>query len=51
MILTVDEQKEIADEVLIKIENMDRNCIIIGGAPRDWFTSKLDVMIHNMFGH
>lgn len=34
--LTIDEQKKIADEVINKLRAVDPYCILAGGAPRDW---------------
>jgi hypothetical protein len=36
-IITIDQQKQIADEVLEKIELICPRAIIAGGAPRDWY--------------
>lgn len=32
----IDFQKKVADKVLYAIEGFDPNCIVAGGAPRDW---------------
>ena len=37
----IDNQKSVADIVLSKLELLDRNCIIAGGAPRDWYLGNL----------
>lgn len=34
---TIDKQKEVAQEVLKKLELFDPSCILAGGAPRDWY--------------
>lgn len=36
----IDRQKHVADIVLSKLELLDGNCIIAGGAPRDWYLGK-----------
>lgn len=33
----IEDQKVIADELLAKIELIDKNAILAGGAPRDWW--------------
>lgn len=33
----IEEQKAIANEILEKLEIIDKNCILAGGAPRDWW--------------
>lgn len=38
---TVLEQKDIARELLCKLEITDPNCILAGGAPRDWWFDKV----------
>lgn len=44
------KQKEVAKEVLNKLQACDPNCILAGGAPRNWFFGKeandLDFYIH-----
>lgn len=46
----IDNQKSVANIVLSKLELLDRNCIIAGGAPRDWYLGNLatdiDVYLH-----
>lgn len=37
---TIDNQKEIAKEVLAKLQACDPHCILAGGAPRNWFFNK-----------
>ena len=37
----IEEQKAIANEILEKIEIIDKNCILAGGAPRDWWVGVL----------
>lgn len=37
---TIDNQKEIAKEVLTKLQACDPHCILAGGAPRNWFFNK-----------
>lgn len=48
--MNIEQQKNIAKEVLGKLEILDPNCILAGGAPRDWFLGKtakdLDFYIH-----
>lgn len=47
---TIKIQKEIAKSILKDLEVIDPNCILAGGAPRDWFFNKpandLDYYIH-----
>lgn len=49
----IDYQKNIAKEVLHKLEIIDPSCILAGGAPRNWFFNKeandLDFYIHGKF--
>ena len=35
--MKIEDQKAIADELLAKIELIDKNAILAGGAPRDWW--------------
>ena len=46
----IDTQMSVANIVLSKLELLDRNCIIAGGAPRDWYLGNLatdiDVYLH-----
>lgn len=48
--MDICQQKEIADEILIKLEVLDRYCILAGGAPRDWYfgnlAADLDFYLH-----
>lgn len=48
--MSIDKQKQIAEEVLHKLEIIDPHCILAGGAPRNWFLGKeandLDFYIH-----
>lgn len=48
--VTIDEQKQAADIILDKLEIIDPNAILAGGAPRDWHMGKhandLDFYIH-----
>ncbi len=48
--MSIDKQKDIAREVLHKLEAIDPSCILAGGAPRNWFFGKeandLDFYIH-----
>lgn len=37
---TIERQKEIAREVLLKLQACDPHCILAGGAPRNWFFNK-----------
>ncbi|QGH73855.1 hypothetical protein [Vibrio phage vB_VhaM_VH-8] len=37
---TIESQKEIAKEVLTKLQACDPHCILAGGAPRNWFFNK-----------
>jgi hypothetical protein len=37
----LENQKNIAKEVLSKLEVIDPTCILAGGAPRDWYFEKL----------
>ena len=37
---TINNQKEIAREVLTKLQACDPHCILAGGAPRNWFFNK-----------
>lgn len=37
---TIENQKEIAKEVLTKLQACDPHCILAGGAPRNWFFNK-----------
>lgn len=41
MITTVEEQKEIADEILSKIFLISPFSMLAGGAPRDWYFNQL----------
>lgn len=51
----VETQKKIAKEVLEELEIIDPNCILAGGAPRDWFFNKpaadLDFYIYDAHGN
>lgn len=38
--LTVDEQKQLAGIMFNKLRAFDPNCILAGGAPRDWYFNK-----------
>lgn len=38
---TIENQKEVAKEVLTKLQACDPHCILAGGAPRNWFFNKL----------
>lgn len=48
--LTVDEQKKVANDILLKLATIDSNVILAGGAPRDWFfgnpAQDLDIYLH-----
>lgn len=48
--MNIAKQKQIADEVLQKLEAIDPFCIVAGGAPRDWYFGKeasdIDVFVH-----
>lgn len=48
--MSIEVQQEIARKVLAKLEILDPNAILAGGAPRDWFLGKeakdLDFYIH-----
>ena len=50
----VETQKAIAKEVLEELEIIDPNCILAGGAPRDWFFGKpatdLDFYLYDSYG-
>ena len=50
MTLTIDDQQDIAEELLHKLEIIDPLCILAGGAPRDWFLGNtcndLDFYVH-----
>lgn len=50
--MDIIEQQEIAREVLHKLEIIDPNCILAGGAPRNWYLEKkandLDFYIHTI---
>lgn len=37
---TIERQKEVAKEVLTKLQACDPHCILAGGAPRNWFFNK-----------
>ena len=37
----IDNQQKIAREILHSLEIIDPNCILAGGAPRNWFFNKL----------
>lgn len=37
---TIENQKEIAKEVLTKLQACDPHCVLAGGAPRNWFFNK-----------
>lgn len=37
MQLTINQEKDIADQVLRRLEVIDPTCILAGGAPRDWW--------------
>ena len=36
----INEQKFVADEILILLEKFNPDCILVGGAPRDWYMEK-----------
>ncbi len=38
---TIEQQKQIADEILEKIFLMDSYAIVAGGAPRDWYFNRV----------
>lgn len=46
----IEKQKQIADELLSKLEAIDPYLIVAGGAPRDWWFGKeatdIDVFLH-----
>ena len=46
----IEKQKNVADNLLAKLELADPFCIVAGGAPRDWYLGKqasdIDVFIH-----
>jgi hypothetical protein len=35
--MIIERQKEIADDLLYRLEQIDPYCILAGGAPRDWY--------------
>lgn len=35
--MTIEQQKKIADDILERLSVIDPNCILAGGAPRDWY--------------
>ena len=39
--MDIDYQKKVADEVLQKLRTYDKNAILAGGAPRDWYLGNL----------
>lgn len=49
---TLDNQKQIAKEVLHLLEAADPNCILAGGAPRDWWFGNIarDLDFYVYFG-
>lgn len=48
--MTVEEQKAIADILLRKLQAIDPNCIVAGGAPRDWYLGReakdIDIFVY-----
>jgi hypothetical protein len=38
--MNIEEQKEVANWILNRMEILDPTCIIAGGAPRDWYLGK-----------
>lgn len=48
--MDIKYQKFVADDIMEKLETVDSNCILAGGAPRDWFlgilANDLDFYIH-----
>lgn len=38
--MNIEQQKEVATELLHKLEALDPACILAGGSPRDWFMNK-----------
>lgn len=47
---TIEQQQTIADSILDKLYVIDPNCILAGGAPRDWYfgqeATDLDFYVH-----
>ena len=48
--MTIERQKELADNLIYKLRAIDPTCIVAGGAPRDWYfgntATDIDIYVH-----
>ena len=47
----VESQKQLADEILLKISMYDPYVIVAGGAPRDWWMGRQAAAINDEGGN